>query len=42
MIGTRPCGTVFWYHATYVKPWWITRLSEKCRIGAHIFYGDSE
>jgi len=40
--GTRPCGKVLWYHTIEVKPWWSTRLSEKCRIGAHIFYGDPD
>ena len=41
-LGTRPCGAVFWYHTTDVKPSWRERLAVKCRLGAHIFYGDDE
>lgn len=38
--GTRPCGTVLWYHTTYVSPRWNRRLNVKCQLGEHIFYGD--
>lgn len=39
--GTRPCGIVLWYHADYIKlPHWTKAMTEHCRIGAHIFYGD--
>ena len=38
--GTRPCGTVLWYHTNYVYPEWRKRLAAKCQLGAHIFYGD--
>jgi len=38
--GARPCGKVFWYHNTSVKPWWRRNLKVRCRIGLHIFYED--
>ena len=39
--GTRPCGTVLWYHTDYIKlPHWTKAMTERCRIGAHIFYAD--
>jgi N-acetylmuramoyl-L-alanine amidase len=38
--GTRPCGTVLWYHTNYVSPSWRKRLARKCQLGVHIFYGD--
>ena len=41
-LGTRPCGIVFWYHTTEVTPSWRKRLTMKCRLGAHIFYGDAK
>ena len=39
-IGTRPCGLVLWYHTDQVFPNWRERLTRKCQLGAHIFYGD--
>ena len=27
-----------WYHASYVKPKWSTRLKRVAKIGVHIFY----
>lgn len=38
--GTRPCGTVLWYHTTDTAPSWRKRLTVKCQLGAHTFYGD--
>lgn len=38
--GTRPCGTVYWYHTPAVKPKWRKRFEFRCRIGNHLFYGD--
>ncbi len=40
--GTRPCGEVLWYHTTEVTPFWRKRLTVKCQLGSHIFYGDGE
>lgn len=40
LSGTRPCGIVFWYHTTEVTPSWRKRLTMKCQLGVHIFYGD--
>lgn len=40
ILGVRPCGTVLWYHTDEVTPKWRTRLTVKCQLGAHIFYGD--
>ena len=42
ITGTRPCGTVLWYHTTDVTPSWRTRLAVKCQLGVHLFYGDRE
>lgn len=42
ITGTRPCGTVLWYHTTDVIPSWRKRLAVKCQLGVHIFYGDRE
>ncbi len=42
VIGTRPCGTVLWYHTTEVTPSWRKRLTVQCQLGAHIFYGDDK
>jgi len=42
LIGTRICGTVLWYHTVDIKPSWRKRLTRRCRIGAHIFYGDAK
>lgn len=39
-FGARPCGTVLWYHTYRVKPSWRKRFVLRCRIGAHLFYGD--
>ena len=39
-LGTRPCGTVFWYHTDQVYPAWREGLTVKCQLGVHIFYGD--
>jgi N-acetylmuramoyl-L-alanine amidase len=41
-LGTRPCGTVLWYHTTEVTPSWRERLVLKCQLGVHIFYGDQQ
>jgi len=41
-VGTRPCGTVLWYHTTDVKPSWRKRLAVKCQLGVHVFYGDEK
>ncbi len=41
-VGTRPCGTVLWYHTDQVEPSWRIRLIAKCQLGAHIFYGDDK
>ena len=38
--GIRPCGPVLWYHTVDVKPSWRTRFILRCRLGAHLFYGD--
>lgn len=41
--GYRPCGTVYWYHATYVKPRWdYSKIEFACQIGEHVFYRDKE
>jgi N-acetylmuramoyl-L-alanine amidase len=42
LSGTRPCGEVLWYHTTEVKPSWRERLTIKCQLGVHIFYGDNK
>lgn len=39
-IGARPCGTVYWFHATYVSPYWKSSYRRACTIGRHIFYTD--
>ena len=31
-------GGAFWYHATYVKPYWSDSLFKGDRIGQHVFY----
>lgn len=41
-VGERPCGKVLWYHTTEVTPSWRKRLTVKCQLGAHIFYGDNK
>jgi len=41
-LGVRPCGTVLWYHTDQVYPVWRKRLTVKCQLGAHIFYGDDK
>jgi len=41
-LGTRPCGVVLWYHTDQVYPVWRKRLTVKCQLGAHIFYGDDK
>ena len=33
-----PTAGALWYHATYVKPVWRTRLTKSARIGDHLFY----
>lgn len=38
--GTRPCGTVLWYHTPAVRPIWNRQLNMKCQLGRHVFYGD--
>lgn len=40
--GTRPCGTVLWYHTTEVNPKWAKGVQPSCQIGEHIFYSDKE
>jgi N-acetylmuramoyl-L-alanine amidase len=40
--GTRPCGTVLWYHTTGIDKPWNDSLQVSCLIGNHIFYGDKE
>lgn len=40
IIGTRPCGIILWYHTTDVNPSWRKRLTMKCQLGVHLFYGD--
>lgn len=42
LSGTRPCGTVLWYHTTDITPSWLELpwLVVKCQLGAHLFYGD--
>ncbi len=42
ILGKRPCGTVFWYHADFVKPSWRKDYQWVCQLGAHIFYGDRQ
>ena len=42
ITGTRPCGSVLWYHTTDVSPTWSRQLTVKCQLGVHIFYGDDE
>ncbi len=42
VIGTRPCGTVLWYHTVDVSPTWSRQLTVRCQLGAHIFYGDNK
>lgn len=42
-VGYRPCGTVYWFHATYVKPGWdYSKIEFACQIGEHLFYRDKE
>ena len=40
--GTRPCGTVLWYHTTEVNPSWRKQMVMRCQLGAHLFYGDEQ
>ena len=41
--GERPCGTVLWYHATWMIPAWdYNKIEIACRLGGHIFYRDKE
>lgn len=39
--GVRPCGTAYWFHATWMprRPPWAPRLLSLCVIGGHEFYG---
>ena len=40
-FGVRPCGTVYWFHATWMMPDWdFNKIEPRCRIDGHRFYGD--
>lgn len=42
-VGTRPCGTVLYYHNTSIVPDWdYTKIDIVCWIGDHLFYEDEE
>ena len=38
-VRDRSRGSL-WYHATYVKPDWATRLDKAVKLGRHVFYRD--
>ena len=44
-VGLRPCGPVYWYHATWMAtyPAWTAspKVKVSCTIGDHIFYSFS-
>lgn len=41
LSGSRPCGTVLYFHAEWMTPNWdFEKIKQVCQIGGHVFYTD--